>query len=100
MYAIALIVMAVVAAVITKYIIPLLQSKTSVAEQEKAMLWVSIVVAAAEQLFPGTGRGAEKKAYALSRLLNVGLSADSEEVNAMVEAEVYKLDSNTSCIEK
>ena len=100
MYAIALIVMAVVAAVITKYIIPLLESKTNAAEQERAMKWASIVVAAAEQLYPGTGRGTEKKAYALSRLDDIGINAESKEVDAMVEAEVYKLDSNTAHIAK
>ena len=95
MYVLALIITTVAVVISVKYIIPLLQSKTSLAEQEEVMKWVKIAVEAAEQLYPGTSRGAEKKTYALSILDYLGIDAQSKGIDAMVEAGVFKLDGNS-----
>ena len=68
MYSIAILVLAVVAASITHFIIPYLRSKTSTAEREAVLQLVKIAVAAAEQVFTGSGRGTEKKAFVIEWL--------------------------------
>lgn len=51
-----------------------------------------IAVAAAEQLWKGSEKaGAEKKQYVIEFLKSKGLTVDFEELDAMIEAEVYSL---------
>ena len=56
-------VIALIAAIITAFVIPWIRSKTTAAQFEKIKMWVTVAVEAAEQLYTGSGRGAEKKAY-------------------------------------
>lgn len=50
-------------AVITTVIVPCVKKNTTVQQQKEIMGWVKIAVAAAEQLYKGSDRGEEKKAY-------------------------------------
>lgn len=90
-------VIAILATLITVYIIPCLKSKLTERDQEELASWVSIAVTAAEQLYSGSGRGEEKKEYILSFLRTKGYSIDSYElsktVNALIEAAVFELTS-------
>lgn len=81
---------ALVSLIITGFIIPWLKQKLSNEKREKLKSWVSIAVAAAEQLY-GSKTGLQKKEYVISFLLSKGLVFDVDEVTAMIESEVYKL---------
>lgn len=49
-------------AIITALVIPWLKGKIDADKLEEIKLWVTVAVEAAEQLYVGSGRGAEKKA--------------------------------------
>lgn len=82
---------ALIAVVITAIVIPYIKSKTTVAQQEQINSWVRIAVAAAEQIYIGSGRGVEKKAHVISFLKSKGITVDAESVDLMIESAVYEL---------
>lgn len=84
-------VFALVAVVITVIVIPYINSKTTKEQQKQLNGWIKIAVAAAEQIYTGAGRGAEKKEYVLSYLAEHGMVVDVEKIDAMIEAAVYEL---------
>lgn len=79
------------AAVITAIVIPYIKSKTTAQQQAEINAWVKVAVAAAEQIYTGSGRGEEKKAYVLNWLAEHGVTLDEERINALIEAAVYDL---------
>lgn len=85
-YAIGLVV-----AIVAAFVIPYIRSKTTSEQFASIQLWVGVAVKAAEQLFAGSGRGAEKKAYVLALLESKGLTIDLDSVDAMIEAAVLDL---------
>ena len=84
-------VIAVVCAVVTCVLIPYIKSRTSAQQQAKINAWVKIAVSAAEQIYTGSGRGEEKKAYVVKWLRDHGVTVDTEKLDAMIEAAVYEL---------
>ena len=91
MYSIAILVLAAVAASITYFIIPFLKSKTTKAERESVLQMVEIAVAAAEQMFTGSGRGTEKKSFVLEWLEQRNITLDYKVLDTMIESAVYAL---------
>lgn len=87
-------VFALLAAVITAIVIPYIKSKTTTSQQAEINAWVKIAVIAAEQIYTGSGRGAEKKAYVLNWLREHGITVDAEKLDALIEAAVYDLTNN------
>lgn len=77
--------------VITGVLIPLIKSKTTLSQRQELMEWVQIAVSAAEQLYKGTGRGQEKKAYVVKWLLDRGIQVKDKEIDAMIESAVHDL---------
>ena len=71
-------VVAVVCAVVTCVLIPYIKSKTTTEQQKEINAWVKIAVSAAEQIYTGSGRGEEKKAYVLEWLRSHGVTVDDE----------------------
>ena len=82
---------ALITTVIVIVIIPWIKSRTTTEQQAQILSWVNIAVLAAEQLFRGVGRGEEKKQYVLDFLKSKGYYIDAEKIDAMIEAEVSKL---------
>ena len=78
-------------AVILYVIVPYIKSKTTEAQQQSINDWVRIAVEAAEQIYTGSGRGAEKKAHVLAFLSSKGITLDEASVDAMIEAAVLEL---------
>ena len=78
--------------IITGFLIPLLRKKLSNEKLDELKKWVRIAVSAAEQLY-GSKTGQQKKEFVVAFLLSKGIVFDVEEVNAMIESEVYKLTS-------
>lgn len=81
---------ALLATVITTFLIPYIKKKLSAEKAEELKRWVGIAVKAAEQLY-GSRPGIEKKEYVVAFLAQKGIIFDVDEVNAMIEAEVFKL---------
>ena len=98
MYAIVILVLAMVAAFITQSVIPFLRSKTTVAEREAVLKLVEIAVAAAEQVFTGSGRGTEKKAFVMEWLEQRNITLDYKVLDAMIESAVYALKENSKIV--
>ncbi len=86
-------VIALISAVITVLLIPWIRTKTTESQRQKLVAWTKIAVAAAEQIFKGTGRGEEKKKYVISFLKGKGITFDENSINAAVEAAVKQLNS-------
>lgn len=83
-------IIALISVLITTFLVPLLKKKLSAEKLEELKKWVGIAVNAAEQLY-GSKTGQQKKEYVVAFLLSKGIVFDVDEVNAMIEAEVYKL---------
>lgn len=86
-------VIALIAAIISAFVIPWIKSKTTAQQREDLVAWVKIAVAAAEQIYRGTKRGEEKKQYVLDFLTKNGFSVNEDSVNAAIEAAVKQLNS-------
>ena len=78
-------------AFIACFVIPWLRNKTSAAQRQELMAWISIAVRAAEQIFKGQGRGEEKMQYVLNWLEEHGFYVETTQLKAMIEAEVLSL---------
>ena len=86
-------IIAVVATIITTFLIPWIKAKTTAQQREDLIAWVKIAVAAAEQLYKGSKTGAEKKKYVLDFLEEHGFIVDEDVVDAAIEAAVKQLNS-------
>lgn len=84
-------VFALIAVIITSIVIPYIKSKTTKEQQAEIAAWVKIAVAAAEQIYIGSGRGPEKKAYVIEWLAARKIKVDADKLDAMIEAAVYAL---------
>jgi len=84
-------VIALLSAVVTGFLIPWIKLRTTAQQQEQLAAWVEIAVSAAEQIFAGVGRGAEKKEYVKAWLAERGLTFDEKTIDAAIEASVYQL---------
>ena len=89
-------VFALAAVVVTTVLIPYIKSRTTAQQQAELAGWVKIAVEAAEQIYTGSGRGAEKKAYVLEWLTGHGITVDADKLDALIEAAVYALKAGTA----
>ena len=84
-------VIALAAALATAFLIPWIRSKTTAEQRDELLIWVDIAVAAAEQIFTGSGKGDEKKEYVLKFLEERGFKVDFETLNMLIESAVKEL---------
>lgn len=83
-------VIALLAAVITAFVVPWIKRNTTQKDREEMLKWVEIAVAAAQQLYHQLD-GAERKAYVLDFLAGKGYSMDDAALDNAIEAAVLKL---------
>ena len=83
-------VIALIAALITAFVIPWVKRNTTAKDREELLKWVEIAVAAAEQLFHTT-QGKEKKSYVVQFLQEQGFTFSEAEIDAAIEGAVLKL---------
>jgi hypothetical protein len=83
-------VIALAVVLITGFLIPFLKSKVEIAKWEKWRNIARIAVQAAEQIFMGEGRGAEKKEYVLN-YLSEKLKVDKETLENLIESGVFEI---------
>ena len=79
-------VIALIAAIITTFLIPWIKSKIDAAKLAQIVEWVGIAVRAAEQIYNESGMGEKKKQYVLDFLASKGFTLDPDSINAMIEA--------------
>ena len=84
-------IIALATALATAFLIPWIRSRMTSEQREELLAWVDIAVAAAEQLFIGSGRGDEKKEYVLRFLATHGYQAHLDSIDTMIEAAVKHL---------
>lgn len=82
---------ALIAAVITTFLVPYIKGKISRQEYDRLMEAVRIAVAAAEQLFTSPQSGADKKQYVQEFLAAQGYDVSQQEIDTMIEATVSKI---------
>lgn len=92
-------VITLIVAVITAFVIPWLKGKISTDKLEQIKLWVTVAVEAAEQLYKGSGRGEEKKAYVVQFLQEKGFTLDLDSLDKLIEAAVFNLPEYIGLIE-
>jgi hypothetical protein len=80
----------IVSLVLTGIVIPYIKQRIGKEKTENLKKWVSVGVKAAEQIY-GSKTGQTKKEYVVSFLLSKGIVFDVDEVEALIESEVYKL---------
>ena len=83
---------ALVCTLLSAVVIPFIRSKIGQSRLECARAWARIAVQAAEQLYP-SGRGLEKKTYALKFLNRRGFTFDADTLGVLVESAVNALKS-------
>ena len=84
-------VIALIAAIVTTFLIPWIKSKIDAAKLAQIVEWVGIAVRAAEQIYNESGMGEKKKQYVLDFLADKGFTLDHDSINAMIEAAVKEL---------
>lgn len=84
-------VIALIAAIITTFLIPWIKGKIDAAKLAQIIEWVGIAVRAAEQIYNESGMGEKKKQYVLDFLADKGFTLDPNSINAMIEAAVKNL---------
>ena len=84
-------VIALIAAIITTFLIPWIKGKIDAAKLAQIVEWVGIAVRAAEQIYNESGMGEKKKQYVLDFLASKGFTLDPNSINAMIEASVKNL---------
>jgi hypothetical protein len=77
----------VIATIITTFVVPWIRGHANAKQLANATRWVEIAVKAAEQIYDGSGRGAEKLAWVNKFLSDTGFSYD----DALIEAAVNDL---------
>ena len=80
-----------IGAVISLFLIPWLREKTGAIQQERIEAAVHIAVFAAEKLY-GSGKGAQKLAYAEEYLESRGILLNTREVTARINAAIEEMD--------
>ena len=89
---------ALMAALITAFVIPWLKRKTTAQDREELLRWVEIAVAAAEQLWDST-QGEEKKKAVMAFLREKGFTFSESEIDSAIEAAVLKLHHELTCVD-
>lgn len=81
---------ALIAALITAFVVPWIKRNTSAKDREELLKWVEIAVMAAQQLYHQLD-GSKRKEYVLDFLREKGYDVTSTEVDNAIEAAVLKL---------
>ena len=84
-------VIALIAALITTFLIPYIKGKISKQQYDRLLEAVRIAVAAAEQIFTSPQSGADKKQYVQEFLAAQGYDVADQEIDTMIEATVGKI---------
>lgn len=91
---------ALIGAIITYYIIPVLKGKISATQWQEIVNWVEIAVAAAEQMKAAGIITMPKKDFVLAFLNNKGITITDQELDALIEAAVFEINKTKNLLNK
>ena len=83
--------------ILMRYVIPTVKNRMSEEQRAQALQWVHVAVYAAEKLY-GSGKGAEKLEYAKNLLEQRGFTFDPDELTALINAEIKRMENEESVI--
>ena len=83
-------VIAIALVVVTRFVVPYLQTIVNTKDRQALVCFVTELVAAAEQMFKESGQGKAKKEYVVDALTASGYEIDHE-IDALIEAAVFRL---------
>lgn len=81
----------VLAAIVTKFVIPYIISKIGAENRQEVAFWTKLAVEAAEKIFKEHGMGATKKEYVKTFLEEKGFKLDDKEVDIAIESAVLEM---------
>lgn len=81
----------VLAAIVTKFVIPYIISKIGAEKRQEVAFWTKLAVEAAEKIFKEHGMGASKKQYVKEFLEAKGFKLDENEVDIAIESAVLEM---------
>lgn len=84
-------ILTLVASLVSAFLVPYIKSKVTTEQLETIKLWVKVAVEAAEMIYVGSGRGAEKKKYVEEFLRSKGFKLDTAEIDNLIESAVLEL---------
>ena len=84
-------VLTLIISLISAFLIPYINAKTTDEQFNTIKLWVQVAVQAAEMLYVGSGRGEEKKKYVMDFLNSKGFTLNTEEIDNLIESAVLEL---------
>lgn len=92
------IVVSVVAALVSAFVIPLLKEKLQDIKYKRLLEMVEVGVLAAEQTIKGSGQGAVKKDevinFVTAWMLSNGIMITEDQLDQLIEAAVYAMNNN------
>lgn len=91
MYQIASLVLTILGLIITYFVVPWLKTKLSNEKLTEIETWVTIAVAAAEQLKKAGKLTTPKKDHVLKFIKDKGITITDQELEALIEAAVFEL---------
>lgn len=89
--AIANAVLALIAALITAFLIPWLKHKTTDQQQQNLAFWTAKAVTAAEEYFREAGRGEEKFKFVEDFLAGHKIKLDEQKLAVLIQGTVWEL---------
>lgn len=93
-------IIALIGAIITYYVIPVLKGKISAEQWNEITKWVKIAVAAAEQMKDAGIINVPKKDFVLEFLRDKGITITDSELDALIEAAVFEINKAKNLLEK
>jgi len=84
-------IIALIGAIITYFVIPVLKGKISDDNWNEIVKWIKIAVEAAEQMKSAGIITTPKKDYVLAFLRNKGITITDQELDALIEAAVFEI---------
>lgn len=82
---------AVLSALVTVYLVPWLKQKRDSERLQNLAFWLKAAVEAAEEHFVGSGRGTEKAAYVRQFLSGRGWNLSDQEAAILIKSAVWDL---------
>lgn len=80
--------------VLTYYVIPYLQSKTTESQRENALYWTKIAIQVSEQIYKDKGQGTLKKEYVLEWLNKNGIKITNAQADMLIDLIVSQFNKN------
>lgn len=90
----AKILVALLGALVTYYVIPYIKAKTTKEQREDAIFWTKMAVRIAEEIYEQRGQGALKKEYVVEFLNKNGMKISIEQMDFLIDVIVTEYNKN------